>query len=132
MASAADTGYWFYSAFLDKFPTLEDGDAILIGEEGPKGQIEINYKIKDGVFWHDGEQVTAEDFQYSFDVRMDPDSGITSRATWEKVESMEVVDDLTLKVTLKTGIMDPMRGSWTRCTVYTISQSRCPSTRWTA
>jgi peptide/nickel transport system substrate-binding protein len=112
MASASDTGYWFYTELLEKLPTLEDGDAVLIGEEGPEGQIEITYKIKPGISWHDGEPLTAEDFKYAWEVRMDPESGVTSRATIEKIESMEAVDDLTLKVTLKKGIMDPMYGPY--------------------
>jgi peptide/nickel transport system substrate-binding protein len=43
---------------------------------------------------------------------MDPESGVTSRAVWEKVEGMEVRDDHTLVVTLKKGIMDPMYGPY--------------------
>ncbi len=112
MASASDTAYWYYTELLEKLPTLEDGDAILIGEEGPEGQIEITYKVKDGIFWHDGEQLTAEDFKYAYDVQMDPESGVTSRGTLEKVETFEVVDDLTFKVTLKKGLMDPMYGPY--------------------
>jgi len=110
--SAADTAYWFYTELLEKLPTLEDGDAVLIGEEGPEGQIEITYKVKPGVFWHDGEPLTAEDFKYAWEVRMDPNSGVTTRGDIEKVETFEVVDDLTFKVTLKTGLMDPMYGPY--------------------
>jgi len=110
--SAADTAYWFYTELLEKLPTLEDGDAVLIGEEGPEGQIEITYKIKQGISWHDGEPLTAEDFKYAWEVMMDPESGVTSRATIEKIESMETPDDHTLVVTLKKGIMDPMYGPY--------------------
>jgi peptide/nickel transport system substrate-binding protein len=91
---------------------LEEGDAVLIGEEGADGQIVITYKIKPDIYWQDGELLTAEDFKYAYDVMMDPESGVTSRATWDKVESYEVVDDLTLEVTLKKGIMDPMYGPY--------------------
>jgi peptide/nickel transport system substrate-binding protein len=102
-ASASDTAYWFYTDFFvdDKLPSLEDGTAELIGEEGPEGQIVITYNIKPDIYWHDGEQLTAEDFVYSFDVQNDPESGVTSRTTLERVESCEVVDDLTYRVTLK-------------------------------
>jgi peptide/nickel transport system substrate-binding protein len=108
MASASDTAYWFYTELLEKLPTLEDGDAVLIGEEGPEGQLEITYKIKEGITWHDGEPLKAEDFVYAWEVRMDPESGVVSRSQIEKVEKMEVVDDLTFKVTVKKGLMDPM------------------------
>jgi peptide/nickel transport system substrate-binding protein len=112
MAAASDTAYWFYTELLEKLPTLEDGDAVLIGEEGPDGQLEMTYKIKEGILWHDGEPLTAEDFLYAYDVQMDPESGIVSRATLDKIEAVEVIDDLTFKVTLKKGLMDPMYGPY--------------------
>jgi peptide/nickel transport system substrate-binding protein len=113
-ASASDTAYWFYSDFFvdDKLPSLEDGTAELIGEEGPDGQIVVTYNIKPDIYWHDGEPLTGEDFCYSFEVQNDPESGVTSRSTFEKVESCEVVDDLTYQVTLKKGLMDPMYGPY--------------------
>jgi peptide/nickel transport system substrate-binding protein len=111
-AVAADTAYWYYTELLEKFPTLEDGDAVLIGEEGPEGQLVMTFKVKSGITWHDGEPLTAEDFQYAWEVRMDPESGVTSRASIEKVESFDVVDDLTFEVTLKKGIMDPLYSTY--------------------
>jgi peptide/nickel transport system substrate-binding protein len=112
VASDSDTGYWFYTELLEKLPTLEDGDAVLIGEEGPEGQLQMTYRVREGIRWHDGEPLTAEDFQYVWEVMMDPESGLQSRSVWERVESMEVEDDLTLRVTLKKGVMDPMYGPY--------------------
>jgi peptide/nickel transport system substrate-binding protein len=112
MASASDTAYWYYTELLEKLPSLEDGDAVLIGEEGPEGQLEMTYKIKPDIFWHDGEQLTADDFKFAYDVSIDPESGIVSRGTLEKIETVEIVDDLTFKITLKKGVMDPMYGTY--------------------
>ena len=110
--SASDTAYWFYTELLEKLPTLEDGDAVLEGEEGPEGVLSMTYKVKDGITWHDGEPLKASDFKYTYDVQMDPESGVVSRSTIDKIESFEVIDDLTFKVTLKKGIMDPMYGPY--------------------
>ncbi len=112
VASASDTGYWFYTELLEKLPTLEAGDAVLVGDEGPDGQLQMTYRVRQGINWHDGEPLTAEDFQFAWEVMMDPESGLQSRSLWERVEGMEVVDDLTLRVTLKKGIMDPMYGPY--------------------
>ncbi|MFC2023239.1 peptide ABC transporter substrate-binding protein [Chloroflexota bacterium] len=112
MGSASDTAYWFYTDLLEKLPALEDGDAVLTGEEGPEGQLAMTFKVKDGITWHDGEPLKASDFKYAYDVMMDPESGVVSRSTWEKIETFEVVDDLTFVVTLKVGIMDPMYGTY--------------------
>lgn len=111
-AAGSDTAYWFYTELLERLPTLEDGDAVLIGEEGPEGQLEMTYKVKPGITWHDGEPLTAEDFLYSYEVQMDPESGVVSRGTLEKIEKFEVIDDLTFKITLKKGLMDPMYGPY--------------------
>jgi ABC-type transport system substrate-binding protein len=61
-------------------------------------------KIKDGIKWHDGSQLTAEDVKFTFDLlgspncRVNPDtcSGIA-----DNVASTEVVDPLTVKFVLK-------------------------------
>lgn len=61
-------------------------------------------KIKDGVTFHDGSPVTAEDVKFSFDLtgspncRMNPD-GCSSIA--DNVESVTVVDPLTIRFVLK-------------------------------
>jgi len=60
------------------------------------------FHLYEGVKFHDGHELTAEDVKYTFDSILDPDSRwVTKRAQLEPIESVEVVDDYTVKINLK-------------------------------
>lgn len=109
-----ETDYSFTpnSNLFEGWPTLENGGAVLDNGGTPDDrtddQLTMTYKIKAGLKWSDGEPLTAHDFVYAnVIVGADPSSGATSYNTWEKIESYEALDDLTLQVVLKKGILDP-------------------------
>ncbi len=57
------------------------------------------FNLRDGVFWSDGEQVTAEDFKYTYDA-IGSDLVETVRKSFlAGIESIEVLDPLTIQVT---------------------------------
>jgi peptide/nickel transport system substrate-binding protein len=65
--------------------------------EANKDATQFEFKLRDGVTWHDGEAFTSEDVKFTFDnfVALNP------TATFAKdVESVETPDDLTVVVTL--------------------------------
>lgn len=74
-------------------------DSYEVSEDGK----EITLKLKDGLEWHDGEPITADDVIFTLDVNADTNNGAGSTNTViindEKV-SYEKVDDLTVKITL--------------------------------
>jgi peptide/nickel transport system substrate-binding protein len=51
--------------------------------------------VRDGVFWHDGEPLTADDVKFSWDAHMS-DIGLEASYITEVVESIEVVDETTV------------------------------------
>ena len=61
-------------------------------------------KMREGVYWHDGEAVTADDVLYTLAWLQDPDCGATSAASGYKVDgefcTFEKVDDMTFTVTI--------------------------------
>ncbi len=61
----------------------------------------ITVKLRDGLKWHDGEPITADDVIWNFEFRMDKENK-TSSGTMvnRKPVSVEKVDDLTFKVVL--------------------------------
>lgn len=75
-------------------PTQENG---LVSDDG----LTYTFPIREGVTFHDGTELTAEDVEYSWDrvMTMDLPEGQASRLT-DVIESMRAVDDHTFEVTL--------------------------------
>lgn len=57
------------------------------------------FAIRQGVKFHNGREMTAEDVQFSLDRLRDPDVSVYA-ANYEAVESVEVVDPETVQITL--------------------------------
>ena len=68
-----------------------------ISEDG----LEYIFFLQPGVAFHDGTAFTAEDVKFSLDRARAADSQNAQKALFEGIESVEVVDDLTVRVTLK-------------------------------
>jgi len=58
------------------------------------------FKLRDGVTFHDGTTMDAEDVKFSLDRALAEDSANAQKALFAGIESAEVVDPLTVKVTL--------------------------------
>jgi peptide/nickel transport system substrate-binding protein len=88
-------GPGFEPSLATEVPTQENG---LVSEDG----LTYTFPIREGVTFHDGTDLTADDVKFSWDrvVTMDLPEGGASLIT-DIVESTEVVDDFTFEVTLK-------------------------------
>jgi peptide/nickel transport system substrate-binding protein len=67
-----------------------------ISEDG----LEYTFNLREGVMFHNGQELTAEDVEYTYNRILDPDYGSGLRAKIESVQSIEVLDDYTIKFTL--------------------------------
>jgi peptide/nickel transport system substrate-binding protein len=76
-------------------PTLENGGIS-------PDFLTITYKIRDGIKWSDGEPFTAEDIKFTFDVYQNPESTTQAGTPYSYVESVEVIDPLTVKVQMNS------------------------------
>ncbi len=79
------------SCLAAEWPSIEAGTL------DPDGLFVI-WKLKEGVTWHDGEPFTAEDVRLTWEYVTNPDTTATTLATFDAVESVEVIDDLTVQV----------------------------------
>jgi len=70
-----------------EIPTLLNGGLASDGRS-------VTWKLKNNVKWADGTPFTAEDVKFTFDYASNPQVGTTTRATYEVVKRVEVVDDL--------------------------------------
>lgn len=71
-----------------EIPTLENG---LVSEDGR----DITFNLRPDVYWADGEPMTCEDVQFSVTAIQNPDNIVTTRAGFDKIDSVECLDDLT-------------------------------------
>ncbi|KJZ20433.1 peptide ABC transporter substrate-binding protein [Loktanella sp. S4079] len=59
----------------------------------------ITWKLKEGLLWSDGTPVTSADVVFTAEYCMDPEGGCAQLSKFEGVETVEALDDLTVKVT---------------------------------
>ncbi len=93
-----------------------DKDINLIGDLAESWQVLDNgltiiFKLRKGVLWHDGEEFKADDVEFTFKKLIDPNVKTPYSGDFEKVKSLEVVDDYTVKITYKEPF-SPGLASW--------------------
>lgn len=59
------------------------------------------FHLRDDVKWHDGEPFTAKDVKFTYDTINNPDNGSEIATNYEDITNIEIVDDYTVKITLK-------------------------------
>lgn len=59
------------------------------------------FTLREGLTFHDGEPLTAEDVKFTIDAIVDPDNGSENASNFEDVKKVEVVDDTHINIQLK-------------------------------
>ena len=77
-----------------ELPSLENGG---VAEDG----MSVAWTLRDDILWADGEPFTAADVVFTFDYITNPDVGATSTPNYDTVESVEAIDDYTVKINFK-------------------------------
>ena len=67
----------------------------------------ITWKLKSGLLWSDGSPVTSADVKFTADYCMHPDGGCAQGAKFDGVTSVDIVDDLTVKVSFAQAMPNP-------------------------
>ena len=81
-----------------------DKDLRLEGElaEGwdiSKDEMTITFRVRKGARWHDGEEVTAEDVDFTYRYMIDPKTPTAYAESFRQIRHAEVVDRYTYRVT---------------------------------
>ena len=93
--------YWV-PELATEVPTLENGDVKVIGDK-----MDVTWKLRHGVKWHDGVAFTSRDVKATFEFwflkyRDKNPTPIVTVSGWDQVDSVETPDDFTAIVHLKT------------------------------
>ncbi len=79
----------FAPRLVTEVPTVENGG---ISEDGTEWRI----TLKEGVTWHDGTPLTAEDVKFTLELQTNPDFRAARRTGHELIEEITVVSDTEL------------------------------------
>ena len=77
-----------------EIPTVENGGVAADGKS-------VTWKLKQDVKWSDGTPFTAQDVVFTYEFISNPEVGAVSAGTYEVVESVEAIDEHTVKVNFK-------------------------------
>jgi peptide/nickel transport system substrate-binding protein len=93
-----------------------DKDINLVGDLARSWEIEdagltIIFHLRDNVFWHDGYPLTAADVEFTYMKLIDPAVKTPYSGDFERVASLEIIDDYTVKVRYKEPF-SPGLASW--------------------
>jgi len=99
LAGFDETGAVF-ARLAAEVPTLANGG---VSED----LTSITWKLKPGLLWSDGTPVTSADVVFSGEYCMHPEGGCAQLSKFEGVQSIEAVDELTVKVTFKAPKPNP-------------------------
>lgn len=76
------------------------GDLAKSWEVDQSGSV-YTVKLKENIFWHDGERLTADDVVFTFETAAHPDAKSPMFQTWRQVE-IRAIDELSLEFKLKS------------------------------
>ena len=82
----------FVPELAAEIPTVENGG---VSEDG----LTITWKLKDCLFWSDGEPITSEDIKFTWEAVVDPGSAPSTRTGYDKIAGIETPDSLTAVIT---------------------------------
>jgi ABC-type transport system substrate-binding protein len=93
---------YVFESLLDKDLDTYDWKPALATEWTiSKDKKVFEFKIREGVKWHDGKEMTAEDVKFSYDVIFSDDfKSVQLRPYYESIKSVEVLDKYKVRFTV--------------------------------
>ena len=89
-----------YSTLMSVDPDAVPYADLATGYEASDDGLTYTFKLRDGVKFHNGDPLTAEDVKFTFDRLSAKDSAYSYKSQIETIKSVDVVDPLTVKFTL--------------------------------
>lgn len=104
----------FENRFTLKKPELLEAVRSKLAELLPVGEHNpvVTFHLRPGVRWHDGVPLTAEDVKFTYQATVDPKNASPLAGAFETIKSVDVVDELTARITYKR-LYSPAIMDWT-------------------
>jgi peptide/nickel transport system substrate-binding protein len=84
-----------HARLLAEFPAVDKGTWVV----SPDGKMEVTYKVRSGVTWHDGTPFTAGDIAFSYEVGRDPAIPNGNQSAVRLIEGIVALDAQTAVAT---------------------------------
>jgi ABC-type transport system substrate-binding protein len=94
----------FYEALLDTDPNGNIIPSLAESWNVSKDGLDYTFKLRSGVKFHNGQEMTAEDVKWSAEYSMNPKNGATGLNYLKHVKSVAALDRYTVRFTLKAPI----------------------------
>jgi peptide/nickel transport system substrate-binding protein len=91
-------------------PTLENGGAYFVGS-GDDRHLTVKYKLRRGIKWSDGVELTSSDSVFAYKLIMNPDTVVDNRAEYEKLQNVDSSDRYTVVYNYRS--LSQVRNLWT-------------------
>ncbi|WP_166397086.1 ABC transporter substrate-binding protein [Rubrobacter marinus] len=75
-------------------PQLAEGEPRVVSED----PFTIEYTLKEGLTWSDGEPLTSADARFTYEQIMNPDNQIITREGFDKITEFETPDERTVRM----------------------------------
>ncbi len=87
----------FYPDLAAFVPSLDNGAAQFIGAAGPDQYLQIKWKLRHGIKWSDGVEVTAKDVVYAWQaIYENPNVQVFDRSSADRYSAFVAVDNYTV------------------------------------
>ncbi len=100
-SASFDVLAWFFPSLLgqDPFSGAIVPTAMAESWDVSDDGLVWTFHLRDGVMWSDGEQVTADDFKFTYDAIASDLVETPRKSNLDNIESIEILDSLTIQVT---------------------------------
>jgi peptide/nickel transport system substrate-binding protein len=75
-------------------PTIENGGARFVGT-GRDLYLQVRYKLRQGIRWSDGKEVTSNDVVFAYKLIMHPNAPVVSREEYQRIQNVDNPDKYT-------------------------------------
>jgi peptide/nickel transport system substrate-binding protein len=90
-------------------PTLENGGAYFVGS-GDDRHLTVKYKLRRGIKWSDGVELTSNDAVFAYKLILNPDAVVDNRAEYEKLQNVDNPDRYTVVYNYRS--LSQLRDIW--------------------